>query len=102
MVTDPQVQCVIMCDYPLNQMLFQRFSINAGPAHMIRYNKSMVMRFWSASPGLCQIYLQEVVFGNSLNDCETRPIRCHVKNMCRFYIHLALTYYLVGPSYVVV
>ena len=31
MVTDPQVQCEVMCDRALNHMLFQRISIHANP-----------------------------------------------------------------------
>ena len=33
---------------PSSQMLFQLIPIHAGSSHMIKYNKSTVVRFWSA------------------------------------------------------
>ena len=43
---------------------------------------------------LCQTYLQEVVFENSLNDHETRSIRCHGENPCSF-LHPSCTHLLL-------
>ena len=44
---DHAVWCEVICDWALNQMLFQRVFIHVGSSHMTKYNKSIVVRFRS-------------------------------------------------------
>ena len=53
-VVGPQVWCEVICDRVLNHMLFHWISIHAESLHMIKYNKSMVVRFRNAMvPRFC-------------------------------------------------
>ena len=62
-------------------MLFHWIYVHVGSSHMTKYNKSIIVRFWSAIishlPILGSAYLQEVVFENNPKDHETWSIRCH-------------------------
>ena len=47
-VTGSRLWCEGICDWALNQMLFQCILIHVESSHMIEYNKFIILRFWSA------------------------------------------------------
>ena len=99
--TTKSMYCKVICDWALNQMLFQWISIHVVSSHMIKYKKSTVMRFRSTMVSrFCVRSTSKRWFWKyskwPLNMIHLMPCR----NPCKLHIHLAFTY-SVGPSRVV-
>ena len=103
-VRDPQIDCEVICEWTLNQMLFQWNLYSHGSSHTIGWNKSTVVSVHSAMVSrFCDKPNSfQMVFKNHPSDHETWSNGCRVGiHPCRLYIHLAFTYF-GGLSRVVV
>ena len=74
-------------------MLFQWISIHVGSSHMLKYNKSTVVRFWSDTIFHCCVRptskrLFMKIAERPWNTIHLMPCR----NSCSLYNHLAITY----------
>ena len=97
-VTDLQVQCEVICDRALNQMLFQWISIHVGPHTWYNGTNQRLEMPWSSGfvLGLPPRGGFWKLSKWPWNKIHLMPCR----NPCRLYIHLTFTY-SIGPSSVV-
>ena len=99
-VTGPQVQCEVICDRSLTQMLFRWISIHAGPHTWWNGINQQSWAFgvsWSPNDFMSGLRPRGSFWKKNSSDHETWSIWCHVGIHIDFYIRLTFTY-SVGPS----